>query len=753
MERVDKKTKFNMLFSVFFAGMILSFGLIFFMTATLTPDAIDCDTHFEGRGPEKNIFSSFNDACIKNEDIHSLINRVEYALFDNIIDKRVVGGKNDFLFPAGRNEYGYSYLDDITGRIELSENDLDRLHKYIEMRKKAYGNFGCEYVLAVIPNSQTVYKENLPEHLNFGGGKTVLSQLGEYLEAQGFEGFIDLSGAISEGKLSGQVYNNTENSINALGAYYAYREIINSLKSTELDEDRILSADHFDYYTRYTDGKSLAQRAGLSEYIRNRTISFATSVKYTYTTAEFKGDLETTYTKYEYIDKIPEDPAVLIELTEEWDKIQLMPYFSSTFGRVSYRVSKGYDHDALESANPKIVIQVIREDELFSALEYGVYSSYVEGLTYGQHPYESMKPSDVEYVFMDEDTLCVTGMAGSGAEINIFGEGVEKTTTVALSGRFFATVKLEAPDRVTQICITSKVDGKSISDTVYLIIDSDSQIVKPDGVAVGGISMLYKEHYDDLSIPSVEEVEGFRAELAEKIAALKSTSKNKNTNVIFGIIPEKMSVYSENAPKTMSDRITAMKRMRLLFSGQFKGIGSAECIDFTSVLSGKMGSGKLYYQTLDSITDLASYYMYYSLMGSIAEDFPAVVPCERKDIVLKNTVFSDGDLSEALGFEAGSIKENVARIEVDADEYIHKGENFDMANKFVSYNYVAGLPSAVVVRGEGCDRMLELMAEHFSVMYVLAEGDSDIPEQVLKTVAPDYIIYLCPEGNIDFSVN
>ena len=751
MERLDRKTKFNMLFAVLFAGMILSFGLVFLMNSILTPDATG-GTYFDGKAPEKNIFSSFNDACIKNEDIHALINRVEYTLFDNILDKKVVGGRNDFLFPAGKNEYGYSYLDDITGRVELSENDLDHLYRYIEMRKKAYGNFGCEYVLAVIPNSQTVYKENLPEHLTFGGGKTVLTQLGEYLDAQGFKGFVNLSAALRAGKTSGLVYNNTENSINALGAYYAYREIVNSLEMVNIGEDRVLSADHFAYYTRYTDGKSLAQRAGLSDYIRNRTVSIATSVKYIYTTAEFKGDLETTYTKYEYIDKIPQDPAVLIELTNEWDKIQLMPYFSSTFGRVSYRVSKGYDHEALKSANPKIVIQVIREDELFSVLEYGIYSSYSEGLTYGQHPYETMKPSDVEYVFLDKNTLCVTGMAGSGAEINIFGDGVERTSTVALSGRFFATVKLEAPDRVTQICINSKVKDKSVSDTVYLLIDSNGQAVKPDGVSVGGSSMLYKDKYESLSIPTVEEADRFRAELSETIGALKATSGNKNTKVIFGVIPEKMSVYSEGAPKIYSDRIATMKRVRMLFSGQFKGVGAAECIDFTSVLTGNSGSGKLYYQTTESITDLGSYHMYYALMSKIGSVFPAVVPREQKDIVLKNTTFEGGDLSAALGFEAGKITENVAKIDVDISKYINKSEGFDISEKFVSYNYVAGLPTAVVVRGEGCDKMLELMMEHFSVMYVLAEGDSDIPEKVLKTVAPDYIIYLCPEGNIDFSV-
>ena len=70
----------------------------------------------------------------------------------------------------------------------------------------------------------------------------------------------------------------------------------------------------------------------------------------------------------------------------------------------------------------------------------------------------------------------------------------------------------------------------------------------------------------------------------------------------------------------------------------------------------------------------------------------------------------------------------------------------------MSYNYKAGLPTAVVIRGDGCDMMLELMAEHFSVMYVLAEGDEDVPEQVLKTISPDYVINLCPEGNIDFNI-
>ena len=154
MEKMTRKKALNTVFAVIFIGTILTFSIFFATTALFSSKSTVSDRYFDGSEPRENVFSVFDNACLRNKGFYEFINRYEYKIFNHIPESDVVSGKNGFLFNANTNEYGYNYLDDYSGDIRLTSEQLDRFLKYIEMRGRAYENFGCEYVLAVIPNAQ-----------------------------------------------------------------------------------------------------------------------------------------------------------------------------------------------------------------------------------------------------------------------------------------------------------------------------------------------------------------------------------------------------------------------------------------------------------------------------------------------------------------------------------------------------------------------------------------------------------------------
>ena len=747
MEKMSRKKALDVIFIVVFIGIILSFSILFSTTLIFPADDAVSEEHFDGVEREENIFSDFDNACLKNKRFYRAIKEYEYKLFNNIAENDVISGKDGFVFSAGVNEYGYDYVKDYTGKVKLTDDQLDHFHKYIEMRSQAYENFGSTYVLAVIPNAQTVYGEYMPDYIGSISDNTMLSQIGAYLESQGFDEFIDLGGAMIEGKKYGQLYNNTENTVNAIGAYVAYAEIVEHLKSRSEGEINGLAPSFFTLQTRITDGKTLAKKAGLSSIIKNKTIFISDSNEQIYNLVELFGDLETTYTKYEYRSLVSQE-TVLLECVSEWDKVQLMPYFSSTFSRASYRVTHAYSRSAVSSSIPDVVVQIIREDELLTIIDDDMQSTYNAGLEPGQHPYKTATVADAMCSKIKSDLYCVTGTVERGAEITLFGDGIETVVAQELDGRFFATVKVSDFDVATQICISVSAKGKSVSDVSYVLISAEDEAFIPT-VFVGENSMLYKDNYDISGVPADYVINQFASKVEEYFKSISSV--NSDTKIILSLVPEKISVYKDSLSETLAADATELQVKRMILERILSQSG-VTFIDGADVLRDVESDTKLYYQTFDMLTDTGNYYLYRELMTVISGDFSAAAPNpldSGKFIKTRNKV-GMGELASALGFKKLTVNENAVKINVDYDvEYEQYGTaSFDISKAFISHNDNYRLPTAVVVRSGDCDKMVEMMAEHFSVMYVFEKGETEVPEYILSE-GVDYVIVLTPEADVN----
>ena len=107
-------------------------------------------------------------------------------------------------------------------------------------------------------------------------------------------------------------------------------------------------------------------RAGLEAAAKNRTVSLSDNFDDVYTTLYN----EKGYVITERADVIDlGGDRVVIECTDDWDRIQLMPYFSNTFDTVYYKNTLNSEPNISEQYGATLVVQIIHESELAMLLK------------------------------------------------------------------------------------------------------------------------------------------------------------------------------------------------------------------------------------------------------------------------------------------------------------------------------------------------------------------------------------------------
>ena len=619
------------------------------------------------------------------------------------------------------------------------------------MRYKAYENQGKKYYIVVIPNLQSVYSEYMPDYCGEMSDNTLLSLIEKYLTARGFNGLVDLTDALKEAKAEGLLYNNTENSLNALGAYYVYEAIMSRMIEDNACDAEILNNEFFEFHTNYTNGKDLAVKAGIEKLIKNETVSIANPNEYTYTTVKLFEDLETTYIKSDYRSEGDESSSILIELSDEWDKIQLMPYFSSTFEITSYRVSHTFSKGALESSNPDVVIQFIHEDELLSVMNPMAVDSYNEGLEPGQNPYHTLRPLDVKYSVTDDNTVYITGEVEKGSVVSIFGDGFEAFSVGEIDGRFIAAVHFEAGKISKEIFVRAKAEGKTISDPASVLLSGGYLAEAVDSIVIGENSMIYLSDYlgGKEHLPDSEMLDALSGKIQSDIARVKKLC-DKDVGVIYGIIPEKLSVYTELAPESLAEQISDLETVRSLLRIELEKCG-VRVPDLVQALQKGSEKYKMFFQSSEDLTEMAYYLLYAEIAGLVNERFEEVEIISAERLSKARYPLGRGPHTDLLGFGQDGIDEMVLSVWIKrnaADWQNGSVENIDKSKAYVSVNSNADLPRAIVIRDNNGSGALDLLAECFSEMYVLSEDDYEISDEIIREISPDIIIYLVGETEI-----
>ena len=349
---MKRKKTVDFLTVTLFFGIVLSMAIYFGLGVILDDGSIDGGTGFP----------SINKIFYSDTALDGFVKDCDYNLFGHIDDSDVIIGRDGWLFEVTDKENGYERLLDYIGGCAFDDSQLKRIAGVISSRKAQYEAAGIEYMMIVIPDSMTVCSDKVPRYLGGQSENTRLSVLKAYLAGEGVESFVDPTQAMIEESREMSMYNNTENSINSYGAYCIYNVAVSKfLADTGREVDRIYFED-IDFFTRITDGKSIAERAGLAGTIKNKTVSLSDGMLESYTVVSNEKGL--VITDKNELTARGRGERVVVEYSDEWDRIQLTPFFSNTFEKVYYRNSFTTGPQSAQQYGATFVIQLIHESEL-----------------------------------------------------------------------------------------------------------------------------------------------------------------------------------------------------------------------------------------------------------------------------------------------------------------------------------------------------------------------------------------------------
>jgi succinate dehydrogenase flavin-adding protein (antitoxin of CptAB toxin-antitoxin module) len=664
----------------------------------------------------------------------------------------VIIGKNDFLFNMSAD--GYDYIADFNGKYAFADDELNQTYNALNKRRLAYANNGIYYLVAVIPNTQTVYPENMPPEYGTPGDNTRLKQLSEFIRQKGGINFIDLTETLISAKEEGQLYNNTDNSLNARGAYYAYTGIFHQLPEKMRTKNKI-NTDIIDKLTETkTEGLSLAGIAGVD--IKNNTVLLNTTDEdIMYSIMGNKELLLSTYVKIGYKSEIPTVPALLIELEYESDLDNFLPYFSSTYGSAGYKINYMYSKSAVNSVAPKAVVQIIREDRLSTLLDEEINASYNAAMKPGDDPTTSMTPILLSTVMTDKKTACIIGTVEAGSLITVSGSTFETFTAYPQHERFFIPITLKKGQKDT-VTLTASVEGKSISSALEVPVaysegaghltvfaGKDSQLHYPDTLADYYCTNLFTDN----------QLAKMESRLMKKLDKIRGAA-GKETKLLFLIPPDAITAYPETATDEMTEKKTSDYSRLMQIEDYFADNSDIIIINLTDTIHENKDKGKLYYQTDTHWNTLGSYFGYYKMMQVIAEEFPAAAPRELSEYNVYQQYEAGGDLVNFLGVSPGTVSEykifcvpnftNRATI----TNYFTGSSSYTYSDQIKCVVDNKDLPNAIMICDSFGSALLDFITDAFGLFVRQSMWEYKTDLNLIDEIQPDYYIQVMVERNM-----
>lgn len=348
---------------VLFVGILLSFLVNIGVSAYLGSEEL-VDDYFDGEDHSDILLSDFADTFYLSKEIRNNIIKVDYYLLGHLPTSDVLIGSNNFLFPTVDKNTGYNYIADYLGENKPTGAELALKLDGIRKLTNEYKKYGAEVYFVVIPNSQTVYPERMPEYMGEISNGTRLKILTRFFDDENITNYLDLTDALIAAKEFGELYNNTEDSLNSRGAYYAYRAVIDMLPDSAFEFIKPVELDRGDLVRHTTLGKELARAASLENVIKNRTVSLSTDFVQKYQILLRFEEYDMAFAKMQYKDDLPPTPRIQFQFSSEWDRIIMTDYFSNTFGTTIYRSSPDMNVEVITKADPAYVICFIHEKDI-----------------------------------------------------------------------------------------------------------------------------------------------------------------------------------------------------------------------------------------------------------------------------------------------------------------------------------------------------------------------------------------------------
>lgn len=191
----------------------------------------------------------------------SVDNFLKVKILKSSTSNEVVIGKDDWLFLIPPQFY-----PQVLNAKPYSENELLQIKNNLKKMSSYFGQKNIKFYFLIAPNSQTIYPEFLPDSLQKRQKSSQLDQLTQYLISKNADiNFINPVKNLSENKKLGQIYYRHNNHWNNLGAFIAYGQLIDYIKS-DFPKVKKFEISDFEISFKESGVKGLEGMMGLRDY-------------------------------------------------------------------------------------------------------------------------------------------------------------------------------------------------------------------------------------------------------------------------------------------------------------------------------------------------------------------------------------------------------------------------------------------------------------------------------------------------------
>lgn len=203
----------------------------------------------------------FNDHEPFRNQLIAIDKLIEYELFPENMDGRVIAGKNGWLFFTGNTS-----IEDYEGTDRYSEEDMKAICDATQCVQDYITERDSEFCLMIVTNKERVYSENMPDRYKYCEYSRS-DELADYLKDNGIN-VVHTDTALINSKSENQLYYAYDTHWNQVGAYVGIREVIDFFgkETIPLSDLNIASHPLKDDYHESADG-DLAQMLNLRNWI------------------------------------------------------------------------------------------------------------------------------------------------------------------------------------------------------------------------------------------------------------------------------------------------------------------------------------------------------------------------------------------------------------------------------------------------------------------------------------------------------
>lgn len=364
--------------------------------------------------------------------------------------------------------------------------------------------------------------------------------------------------------------------------------------------------------------------------------------------------------------------------------------------------------------------------------------------------------------FSEKPYFAIIGRCAEGA--TVVGEANGETVS-SKSYKGWYSVRLKCSGTTVDVKLSQTVDGKTVGEAIEYRIKPITPSADRWPVVTGGdFQFFFQKMLPDFkgeNIPKNLFLDNLKVRTQNRTNALREV--NPDAEIIYVLVPSAMSVYPELVPSQYKQASGDTKYDYIV--KQLKA-GGATVIDLKSAFAEhKNDELPLYYKLDSHWSDYGAFIAYTELFKHISEKFPAAAPRAFDEFNWNPAYRSSGDMTYYLQMSQSQIKEytyyRTFKDSVDSSitgvpRYV--SQNMLTYHDMMTYENTVGtgnskLPNCLVMRDSYSTQMYDILAERTNSTHYMGMWGYGWDKAQIQYEAPDYVIYIVAEWNLDAILN